>query len=77
MPDERIELTAYSGSRGEEIPRAFILYGEKIEVIGILDMWTEEEFKGRGRKRFFRVKGSDGYTHKIYYDEKKMEWFIQ
>lgn len=77
MPDEKIEVIAYSGSRSEELPRSFILYGERIEVVAISDMWIEEEFKGRLRKRFFKVSGSDGYTHKIYCDEMKMEWFIQ
>lgn len=77
MPAEKIEVIAYSGSRSEELPKSFILYGERIEVIGILDMWIEEEFKGMLRKRFFKVRGSDGYTHKIYCDEMTMEWFIQ
>lgn len=75
MPNERIEVIAYSSYRGEESPRAFILHGEKIEVIEILGMWIEEGFENRVRKRFFEVKGSDGYTHKIYRDEKAMEWF--
>lgn len=77
MPYEKIEVIAYSSYRGEEIPRSFILYGEKIEVMGILGTWIEEEIKERSRKRFFKVKGSDGYTHKIYYDEMRMEWLIQ
>jgi len=38
-------------------------------------MWIEEGIEDRVRKRFFKVKGSDGKTHKIYYDEKEMEWF--
>ena len=75
MPDERIEVIACSNYRGEETPRVFILQNEKIEVVEILDMWIEEGFVNRERKRFFKVKGSDGYTHKIYYTEKTMEWF--
>ncbi len=76
MPDEKIEVIAYSGSRSEELPRSFILRSEKIEVIRILDMWIEEEFRGRLRKRFFKVRGSDGYTHKLYYDEAIEGWFV-
>jgi hypothetical protein len=43
-------------------------------VVAILNMWIEEGLQDRARKRFFEVKGSDGKTHKIYYDEKGMEW---
>ena len=75
MRQEKIEVIAYSGYRGEEIPRALIFQGERIEVVGILRRWIEEGGEDRARKRFFIVKGSDGIPHKIYYDEKMMEWF--
>jgi hypothetical protein len=73
--NQRIEVIAYSGYRGEETPRIMILHGKKIEVAGILSMWIEEGLKDRARKRFFKVKGSDGSLHQIYYNEKSMEWF--
>jgi len=52
-----------------------LIHNEKIEVVSILNMWIEEGSKDRARKRFFRVKGNDGKTHKLYYGEKEMEWF--
>jgi hypothetical protein len=66
MPDQKIEVIAYSGYRDEGTPRAFILQNEKIEVVEILDMWIEESFVNKVRKRFFKIKGSYGYIHKIY-----------
>ena len=75
MSDQRIKVIAYSGYRGEETPRAIILQGERIEVVGILRRWIEEGVGDRARKRFFIVKGNDGILRKIYYDEKIMEWF--
>jgi hypothetical protein len=39
-------------------------------------MWIEERIEDETRRRFFEVKGSDGYTHKIYYDVRIMEWFF-
>ena len=75
MPEEKIEVLAYSGYRGEETPRTILLRGERIEVTEILKQWDEERFEERERKRFFKVKGSDGFVHKIYYDEKMMGWF--
>ncbi len=76
MP-EKIEVTAYSGSRGEETPRSFVFRNERIEVIRILDMWIEEGLEGRSRRRFFKLKGSDGYIYKVYYDEAGSGWFIE
>jgi hypothetical protein len=46
-------------------------------VIAILGRWIEESHNDRAIKRFFKVKGSDGETHKIYYDEKDREWFYR
>jgi len=76
MSDKKIEVVAYSGYRGEECPRSFILHNEKIEVIEILRMWIEERLKNGVRRRYFEVKGNDGYKYEIYYDEKGKEWFI-
>jgi hypothetical protein len=75
MPEEKIEVIAYSGYRGEETPRTIILHDERIEVVEIQNMWIEESVEDRARKRFFIVKGSDGIVYKIYCDEKVMEWF--
>ncbi len=76
MSDKKIEVIAYSGYKEEEIPRAFFIDGEKIEVIEVLKMWIEEELEDKERKRFFKVKGSDGYTYTLFYDEKSSNWFF-
>jgi hypothetical protein len=72
---EHIEVITYSGYRGEERPIAFILRGERIEVMEILEKRIEEAFADRALKRFFKVKGSDGYVHLIVYDEESATWF--
>jgi hypothetical protein len=75
MPEEGIEVIAYSGHRGEETPRVVVLRQKKIEVVEILSRWIEENIEDRTRRRFFVFKGSDGAIHKIYYDEKKWNGF--
>jgi hypothetical protein len=75
MFEEKIELIAYSGYRGEETPRTMIFRDKKIEIKDILETWIEEGIGDRERKRFFRVKGKDGFEHKIYYSEGSMAWF--
>lgn len=77
MPAEIIEVVAYSGYRGEECPRLFVVRGERVEVTAILSMWVEEQVENKKRKRIFQVRGSDGYEHKIYYDEKTQQWYLE
>jgi hypothetical protein len=75
MSEEKINVIAYSGYRGEEAPRTIFLQGKKIEVIEILRQWIEERSDDRTTKRFYQIKGNDGVVRRIYYDEKVMEWF--
>jgi hypothetical protein len=76
MTDEKITVIAYSGYRNDESPRAFILYEEEITVKKTISKWIEEDLAGKSRKRYFTVKGSDGYIYKMYYNEKKEKWFL-
>lgn len=76
MAVERIEVVAYSGYQGEETPRSFIFQGKETKISEILSMWIEEHFEDKTRKRFFLVRGSDGYEYKIYYDEEMKQWFL-
>jgi hypothetical protein len=75
MGEERIEVSAYAGYRGEESPRVLLRGGARIEVIKVLDRWTEEAASGHERRRCFKVKGSDFRTHVICYDEERLAWF--
>jgi hypothetical protein len=75
MREEKTEVTAYSGYRGEESPKTFIRQGKKITVVEILKRWIEEEAGNRKRRRFFEVRGSDDAIHRIVYDEESFEWF--
>ena len=77
MSEEKIRVMAYSGYRGEETPRAFMLGGKRIDVVEIQERWIEEGIGDRATKRFFKVKGSDGGIHKIFYDEKTAQWYYK
>ena len=75
MREEKNEVTAYSGYRGEESPKTFIRQGKNITVVEILKRWIEEEAGNRKRRRFFEVRGSDDAIHRIVYDEESLQWF--
>ncbi len=75
MRAERIEVISYSGRKSDERPVTIILRGLRIDVVKIVDHWIEEEFKERTRRRYYRIKGSDGGMHRIFYDESVLEWY--
>ena len=72
-----IEVIAYSGHRVNERPTSLLINDETVTVVEILDMWIEEGFSDRVRKRFFIVKADDNQNYKIYIDEKTSEWFCE
>lgn len=76
MTGRKIDVISYSGYRAEEIPQSFRIDNEKIDVITIIKSWLEEVTQEQGIRRFFRVKGSDGYIHVMYFDENSGEWFL-
>ncbi len=75
MHTEKIDVISYAGRKGDERPATFILRGLRVDVMEILEHWIEEGFKDRIRKRYFRVKGSDGNMHCIFYNEQVKEWY--
>ena len=75
MNAEQIDVISYSGNKGDERPVTFVLRGVRIDVVEIADRWIEEGSEDRVRKRFFRVKGSDGKIHRIYFDENVLVWY--
>ncbi len=75
MEGEKITVTAYAGYRGEEAPRAFTLHGEQVTVLAVIATWLAEDAETRERRRYFRVRGSDGLLHDICCVETTMEWF--
>jgi uncharacterized protein YifE (UPF0438 family) len=77
MREKKIAVVSYSGGKGDESPRSFVLEGEKIEVLAIEKMWIEENSADRKRKRFFSLRGSDGYIHTLCHDEESLEWRIR
>jgi hypothetical protein len=77
MQREKVEVVAYSGYRGEEIPRVFEWRGAKVEVAEIRSRWIEEGVGDRDTKRGFRLIGTDGIAYCLIYDEQTREWFCE
>jgi hypothetical protein len=77
MADKKVDVSCYSGHRGEESPRSFLLGDKNIEVASITKEWIEEGKSDRVRRRFFRVRGSDGFTYTLCHDEALSAWFLK
>ena len=73
---KKIGVVAYSGYKGEEAPRSFLLEEVKVNIVSVIRAWVEESLDDKRRKRFFKVKGSDGFIYTLYYDEAHAEWFL-
>ena len=77
MEQRRVEVTAYAGYRSGESPRSFVLEGKRIIVAEIVGRWIEESAEDRHQKRFFRIKGDDGFIYLLSYIEQTGEWFLE
>jgi len=56
------------GYGGVEVPRRFRLDGREVEVTENVDQWPGAEY------RYFKVKGHDGATYILRFDEDRAEW---
>ena len=77
MERRKVEVTAYAGYRSGERPRSFVLKGKKIVVAEIISRWVEQGAEDRQQKRFFRVKGDDGFTYLLSCVEQTGEWYLE
>lgn len=64
----KIEVTCYSGYRGEETPRRIRLGDRKIEVKEIQDQWLAPNH------RYFKVLGDDHAIYILRHDSKSWDW---
>lgn len=72
-----IKVISYAGYKGSEKPRAFFIDDEKIEVKEIIRSWQEGSIDPKVyMKRYFKVKGHDGYEYTVYCDEGLKGWFL-
>jgi hypothetical protein len=77
MEHRKVVVKTYDGYRSGERPCSFVLGGEKIVVAEIVSRWVEEGAEDRRQKRFFRVKGDDGFTYLLSHIELTGEWFLE
>ncbi len=66
----QIRVECYAGYRGAQEPRAFWLGERRIGVLELADRWLSPDH------RYFKVKGEDGNTYILRYDENRDEWSL-
>ena len=77
MKTRLIKVLAYAGHKGFEKPKAFYIDNDRIEVKEILSSWCEGDIDPKVYiKRYFKIKGDNGYEYTIYYDEGSGVWFL-
>jgi hypothetical protein len=65
-----LEVIAYAGYRGEQEPRALIVDGVRLEVLGIDDRWHDPA------ATYFKVAASDGRVYLIRCDAVDSSWSL-
>ena len=70
MSGRSVDVVCYSGSRGDEEPRAFVLDGERIDVVGINKRWMEPGV------RCFEVRAPDGNRYTLRHEEEVDAWTL-
>ncbi len=76
MPNEPIDVITYAGRKGDERPETFMLRGLRIDVREILERRIEEGCRDRIRRRYYRIRGSDGIRYELFQEESTGAWFL-
>jgi hypothetical protein len=63
-----VGVECYAGHRGEQTPRTLILGDRRIAVEEVIDAWLAPDY------RYFKLRGSDGDTYLVRYDERSGSW---
>lgn len=64
----RIRVECYSGYKGEETPRRFIIGEQVIGVTKVLDQWLAPDHW------YFKVEGDDGSIYIVRHDMTSLQW---
>ena len=65
-----IEVVAYAGYQGEQEPRALVVDGQRLDVLGVADRWYDPE------ARYFKVRASDGAVYLLRCDAETLDWSL-
>lgn len=65
-----IKVIAYSGYKGEQEPRALVVDGERLDVLGVADRWYDPQ------AAYFKVRASDGAQYLLRCDYNTQEWTL-
>jgi len=63
-----LQVECYSGYRGEETPRRFLIGTRNIEVLDVIDQWLEPD------NRYFKVRGDDNGIYILRHDVAFNRW---
>jgi len=74
---EPVQVSSYSGSKGEEAPRAFRSTSTgRLLVAQVLERWYQEGMQ-RELKEYFRVLASNGEVYTLFRDSSLDLWFLE
>lgn len=63
-----LRVTCHAGYRGEEEPRRFHIGQRAVDVVEVIDRWTDPDH------RYFKCRGSDGDIYILRHDVARDLW---
>ena len=66
----KLQVECHAGHRADEEPRAIVLDGHRLRVLGIARRWQDVG------ARYFQVRAEDGHRYLLRHDEQSDEWEV-
>lgn len=63
-----LHVESRSGPYGDREPLAFLLGGQRIDVVDIVDRWIAQDHS------YYKISASDGGTYILRYSPSALEW---
>jgi hypothetical protein len=72
-----IQVESYAGHKADETPRRFLIGGQWMEVVEVIDRWYQIESQPEWpRANYFKVRATDGRDYLLKHDQETDEWFL-
>ena len=72
-----IQVVSYAGYEADETPRRFLIGGQWMEIVEVIDRWYQVESQPEWpRANYFKVRAANGRDYLLKHDQEADEWFL-
>src|SRR5258708_12777159 len=78
MQQTPIQVESYAGHKADETPRRFLIGGQWMEIVEVIDRWYQIESQPEWpRANYFKVRATDGRDYLLKHDQEADDWFLR